>query len=327
MIELRGISKYVGGRRLLDDVNMQVQAGEAVAVVGESGAGKTTLGRILLALLDPSRGQYLYEGEDVVGMRAERKRRWRADVQAVFQNPLASLNPRLRIDIQVVEPLAAVTTMTRRSRRKHAQELLERVGLRSTLVDRYPHQLSGGERQRVAIARSLSSSPKMLVLDEPASALDVSARGQILNLLRDIRTDLGTTYIYISHDLATVRLLCDRAYVLYSGLVFEELDVEALTSNPVNPYSRVLLQAATYNRGHPPPMRELPRIPDRHRLDCCPFIGRCEVPFAACTTSAPPMREVAAGHRSRCHHDPLELSARAQPINPENHSTESRLTP
>lgn len=245
MIECNAISKQFSrrGKLVLDDVSISVGDGEAVAIVGESGAGKSTLGRMLLRLEPPTAGSYLFEGDDVFAMRGSRVTAWRPQVQAVMQNPRASLNPRIPIWVSITEPIEAGRRESARSRKRIASGLLERVGLDPSLVTRYPQQLSGGQRQRVAIARGLSSNPKMLVLDEPLSALDVSARAQIIRLLAEIRDELQLTYVFITHDLTTVTELCNRLYVLQHGRVVEEMTTEKMLAGPDQDYTRRLLDS------------------------------------------------------------------------------------
>lgn len=305
MIELSGISKlYRNGSHThaaLFDVSIRVEAQEAVAIVGESGAGKTTLARILLKLIDPSSGSYRYEGRDVISMSAGATRAWRREVQAVFQNPASSLNPRLPIDVLITEPLESTGGLGRFGRRKRAVELLEMVGLPPAMASRYPHQLSGGQRQRVAIARALSSRPKVLILDEPLSALDVSVRAQVLDLLVDLRQKLGVTYVYVTHDLATVGVLCDRAYVLYAGRVFEQVRTADLLRRPDNPYTRLLLESVPSLR-----IRHLPELgvefetEDQSRAGCR-FGKRCKHTQPVCLQVEPTLMMVGGGWWSRCH--------------------------
>jgi oligopeptide/dipeptide ABC transporter ATP-binding protein len=301
MIELSQIHKVFGGKVALGGVSMTIAEGESVAIVGESGSGKTTLGRILLRLIEPSQGEYRFEGRSVLGLRGAELRLWRHGVQAVFQNPWQSLNPRLRVDRLITEPIEAARGLGTKRLAATAGELLELVGLSTQLSRRYPHQLSGGQRQRVAIARAVSIRPRLLVLDEVASALDVSVRAQILNLLRELIKEFGMTVAYITHDLATVPYLCARAYVLYEGLVFEELPSSRLVSQPDNPYTSLLLGAVLTVGAH----ADLER-PDRAgtlaaSASGCRFWPRCPHVQAQCREVAPDLEALRAGGRSRCH--------------------------
>jgi ABC-type glutathione transport system ATPase component len=241
MIQLRSISKAFHKSYAVRNVDLDVESGEAVAVVGESGAGKSTLGRILLRLMDPTSGSYTFDGVDVLAKSASELRAWRRQVQAVFQNPVASLNPRLQICRLVTEPYEVADRLTARERLLMAEELLGVVGLRSDLARRYPHQLSGGQCQRVVIARAISTKPRFIVLDEPVSSLDVSLKAQILNLLKDIRERQGVAYIYITHDLGSVPFLADRVHFMNNGEVVEMASTLGMHQRVQHPYSRALL--------------------------------------------------------------------------------------
>ncbi len=245
LIECTDISKQFSRRspRVLDEVNIAVDHNEAVAIVGESGAGKSTLGRILLQLETATSGSYRFEGREVSSLRGSAYREWRPKVQAVMQNPRASLNPRQPIWVSITEPLEALRRMGAQQRKRAAGDLLERVGLPAGILQRYPGQLSGGQRQRVAIARGLSSDPKVLVLDEPLSALDVSARAQIIELLAQVHRDLQLSYVFITHDLTTVTELCSRLYVLQRGRLVEEMTTEQMLAGPEHEYTKKLLSS------------------------------------------------------------------------------------
>jgi oligopeptide/dipeptide ABC transporter ATP-binding protein len=302
VIVLDAIGKRFAGQPApaLDGVSLEIRAGESVAFVGESGSGKTTLGRILLRLVEPSAGRYLFEGRDVFALEGADLTAWRRSVQAVFQNPLLSLNPRLRVERLVTEAVEAVEGLPRRQRPARAAELLDLVGLPPELAGRYPHQLSGGQRQRVAIARAVSIRPRFLVLDEPVSALDVSIRGQILNLLNDLRRRFGMTLAYITHDLATMRHVCERAYVLYRGQVMEELDAARLCSAPDHPYTRLLLGSVlSVGRHARLPGAEWSR--DAGGATACAFAPRCREAVSVCERERPGLAVLHGPWRSRCH--------------------------
>jgi len=271
---------------------------EGVGIIGESGAGKTTIARILLGLVKPTAGSYRWQGEDVWAMRPSAQRKWRRSVQAVFQNPLSSLNPRLDVTMLVTEPMEALGAVTRRTRLREASRLVESVGLSSDVCRRYPHQLSGGQRQRVAIARALSTRPQLIVLDEPVSALDVSIRSQVLNLLRDLRDEHRVAFAYITHDLATVNFLCERAVVMYRGEEFEACSTEVLLTKPDNPYTRMLL-ASVPKLGEPLAPIRVDRASAETRTGCA-FFSRCDRATSVCD-EPPALRPVAEAWWSRCH--------------------------
>ena len=300
MIELRDVSVSYGKKRILKDINLRIAEGESLAIVGESGAGKSTLGKLLLGTLKPTSGQYLYHGEDVTKMRGGARRTWRRKVQAVFQNPTASLNPRLALAKALTEPLEITARMSGPERRKTAGDLLQSVGLDPVLADRYPHQISGGQRQRVVIARTLGARPETVVLDEPVSALDVSARAQILNLLVDLRASTDITSIYITHDLATVGYLCDRLVVLYKGRIVEQLSVQKLTEGPDHPYTQALLSAVVY-----PGKSQQRWVPMANRVppdSACVFSHACPFVQARCISDEPPLALIGTAWESKCHY-------------------------
>jgi peptide/nickel transport system ATP-binding protein len=303
VIALNGIAKDFGRGRVLDEIDLRIDSGESVAIVGESGAGKTTLGRILLHLLSPSAGTYTFDGQDILGLSGGSLRAWRRQVQAVFQNPQAALNPRSPVERLVTEPIEITGRLSSRERGLRASELLEMVGLPRRALRRYPHQLSGGQRQRVAIARALSTNPRFIVLDEPVSSLDVSLKAQILNLLKDLGSRLHVAYAYITHDLATVPYLCDRVYVLYRGLIFEHLHSRELVTYGDNPYTRMLLQSVLTIDGRrsldardsaPEWLSSVPR-------PACPFSFRCAWVADECRVKFPTLQTVGADWVSRCH--------------------------
>lgn len=299
MIELQNVNVSYGKKAILKDINLSIAEGESVAIVGESGAGKSTLGKILLGTLKPTSGQYLYNGEDVGKLRGGARRAWRRKVQAVFQNPTASLNPRMELSKALTEPLEVAARMSRPQRRKTSAELLQNVGLDPALADRYPHQISGGQRQRVVIARTLGSRPETVVLDEPVSALDVSARAQILNLLVDLRSETNITSIYITHDLATVGYLCDRLVVLYKGRVVEQLSVQKLTEGPDHPYTQALMSAVVYpGKTHQRWVPMANRVP---QSSACVFAPACPFVQSKCVNDEPPLVSVGTNWESACH--------------------------
>jgi oligopeptide transport system ATP-binding protein len=252
VLELKSITKVFGARShastAVNDVSLLVQPGVSFGLVGESGSGKSTLARCAMRIIEPTSGAALFEGEDLakLGNRALRERRSRMGI--VFQNPVAALNPRLTIGQLVAEPLVTHTALRGTSLKARVIELLDSVGLAAPFAGRLPHQLSGGQCQRVGIARALATTPALMVLDEPTSALDVSVQAQILNLLRDLRTEHDLTYLLISHDLDVVRYMCEEVAVMHRGVVVERGRTELVLENPVDEYTRTLL-AATPGQG------------------------------------------------------------------------------
>jgi oligopeptide/dipeptide ABC transporter ATP-binding protein len=289
--------------RAVDGVSLRVAAGETLGLVGESGCGKSTLARCVLRLIEPTRGRVLLDEEDLTALPEEALRRRRRDIQMVFQDPTASLNPRLSVAATVDEPLALHTPLAGAARRERVDEVLEEVGLGAGLRDRYPHQLSGGQRQRVNIARAIATHPRLVVLDEPTSALDVSLRARVILLLAELKRRMGMTYLFISHDLSTVRYLCDRVAVMYLGVLVEEAPAAELFDHPAHPYTRALLSCI--------PVPDPDVAPERLRLSGevpspidipggCRLRGRCPLAQPVCAEPVP-LREIAPGHTVACH--------------------------
>ena len=289
--------------RAVDGVSLRVAAGETLGLVGESGCGKSTLARCVLRLIEPTRGRVLLDGEDLTALPEEALRRRRRDIQMVFQDPTASLNPRLSVAATVEEPLMLHTPLAGPARRARADEVLDEVGLGAGLRDRYPHQLSGGQRQRVNIARAIATRPRLVVLDEPTSALDVSLRARVILLLAELKRRMGMTYLFISHDLSTVRYLCDHVAVMYLGVLVEEAPAAELFDRPAHPYTRALLSCIPVPDPDVVPARltlsgEVPSpidIPTGCRLR-----GRCPLAQPVCAEPVP-VREIAPGHTVACH--------------------------
>jgi ABC-type oligopeptide transport system ATPase subunit len=229
--------------RAVDDVSLDIESGETLGLVGESGSGKSTLGRLILRLIEPTSGSVRFNRRDVLSASGAGLRRLRRDMQIVFQDPFGSLNPRMRVEDIITEPLAIHDSLSARTRRNRAAELLRAVGLDESALVRYPHEFSGGQRQRIGIARALALKPKFIVADEPVSALDVSVGAQIVNLLRDLQREFGLTYLFISHSMPVVRYLATRIAVMYRGKILELGSTEDITTNPQHPYTRSLLEA------------------------------------------------------------------------------------
>ncbi len=299
--------RFSGGRQLtaVDGVSLNVTGGTTYGVVGESGCGKSTLARLITRLVDVSSGDLFFDGQDVTRIRGQELRQFRRNVQMVFQDPYSSFDPTSPLSATVLEPLQALAGIKRPQRRATAEELFELVGLRAMLVDRYPNELSGGQLQRAAIARALATRPKLVVLDEPVSALDLSTKGQVINLLEDLQRDLDMTYILIAHDLAVVRHACHRVAVLHLGQVVEEGPTEVLYEHPAHPYTLALLSAIPQAgpRGN---LR--PRIILQGELPSpisppsgCRFRTRCPWAMDICTAEDPPAYTTPLGATVRCH--------------------------
>ena len=294
--------------RAVEDVDLEIVKGRTLGLVGESGCGKSTLGRVLLRLLEADRGEIRFEGVDV--RRAGRKalRALRRRMQIVFQDPYASLNPRMTVGEAIAEGPVIHGLVERRDRQDRVSELLETVGLRPEHAHRYPHEFSGGQRQRVGIARALALQPRLIVADEPVSSLDVSIQAQILNLLLDLQQRFGLAYLFISHDLRVVRHLSDEVAVMYLGRIVERAPAEDLYRAPQHPYTEALLSAVPV----PDPTRKRRRIvlygdvpSPVHPPAGCPFHPRCPKVVDRCRTEQPALREVAPGHFSACHLAPF----------------------
>ncbi len=288
----------------VDGVSFAIRPGETFALVGESGCGKTTTANLVLRLLDADSGTIEFEGEDITRLRGERLRKLRQDVQMIFQDPFASLNPRMAVRDIVAEPLVAQNR--RDGRGERVAELLERVGLDPDHAGRYPHEFSGGQRQRIGIARALALRPKLIVCDEPVSALDVSMRAQVLNLLLDLQKEFGLTYLFISHDLSVVRQVCDRVGVMYLGKLVEIADRDALFGCALHPYTQALLSAVPV----PDPDIELNRrrivltgdVPSPlNPPPACRFHTRCWKAEAVCGSEEPELRVRCGEHPASCH--------------------------
>ena len=307
------LNRTQGNVRAVTDVSFDVAAGETLAVVGESGCGKTTTGRCILRLIEPSTGTITFDGTDLLALRGTELRKMRRHIQLVFQDPYASLNPRMTIGDTVKEGLIIHQLAEGAAADARVQSLLDEVGLRREWARRYPHEFSGGQRQRVGIARALAVQPKFIVLDEPVSALDVSVQAQVINLLQDLQRDRGLTYLFIAHDLGVVEHLATRVAVMYLGRIVELATADVLFTSPIMPYTQALLSAIPL----PDPLAPRDRIvlegdppSSANPPPGCVFHPRCFHPAkdAACTQVVPVLEEKAPGHWAACIKQPAGTS-------------------
>ena len=318
LIEIQGLRKHFGSGshpvRAVEDVSFAVRVGETLGLVGESGSGKSTIGRLLTRLVDPTAGQILYRSDpdqpvrDLASLSQSQYRPLRSDIQIIFQDPYASLNPRMRIRDVLAEALDTHGLARGAARQPRIQELLQQVGLRPEHADRFPHEFSGGQRQRIGIARALAVQPRFIVADEPLSALDVSIQAQVVNLLGELKAQLGLTLLFISHDLDVVEYLCDRVVVLYLGRVMEIAPTEALYAHPRHPYTRALLAAAPVP--DPAQRRTIPLLQGdlpspAHPPSGCVFRTRCPLAEARCASADLTLSERAPDHWSACWREDL----------------------
>ena len=316
LVRLEGVKKHypvttglvlqrtIGTVKAIDGISFAIPEGQTYSLVGESGCGKTTTSRMVLMVEPATEGDIFFEGKRMAQVNRDERKRFRASVQAVFQDPWSSLNPRMRVESIISEPLTTHQRVTKQEVRSRVNELLEVVGLHPFHGERYPHEFSGGQRQRIAIARALSTRPRLIVLDEPVSALDVSIRAQILNLLKELQSSYDLSYLLIAHNLATVRYMSHRVGVMYLGKIVEESSPEELFSNPMHPYTRALISAS------------LPADPRRQRDEIvltgevpsplnppsgCTFHPRCPFVMDRCQVEIPEYRETEPGHPVSCH--------------------------
>lgn len=306
------ISKVVGHVKAVDGINFEIAQKETFGLVGESGCGKTTTGRLILRLLEPTSGSVFFEGQNIFNYNKQQLRKIRRNIQIIFQDPYASLNPRMRVGSIIGKPLEIHKMANGASLRSRVEELLEVVGLRARYANRYPHEFSGGQRQRIGIARALALNPKLIICDEPVSALDVSIRAQILNLLGELQERFDLTYLFISHDLSVVQYICNRVGVMYLGKIAEIAPKEWLYENPLHPYTQALLSAIPTIK----PDLKKTRItlegdvpsPINPPKGCC-FHPRCWLAEAVCKHEEPVLTELATDHFVACHVRRREIQA------------------
>ncbi|MEC0127336.1 ABC transporter ATP-binding protein [Paenibacillus pabuli] len=297
-------SKQVGAVKAVDGVTLSVERGETLAVVGESGCGKSTTGRAILRLIEPTDGEVLFEGKDVRKLPPEELRRFRTDMQMVFQDPYASLDPRWTVQRTLEEPLLTHHNLGKNELKSRIEELMEVVGLSPYQAHRFPHEFSGGQRQRIGIARALALNPKFIVCDEPVSALDVSIQAQVLNLMQDLQEQFGLTYMFISHDLSVVKFISDRVAVMYLGKVVELAPTSELFTEALHPYTKALMSAVPV----PDPNVQKERIvlsgdvpnPENPPSGCT-FHTRCPYVKDECRSVIPELREISPGRQVACH--------------------------
>ncbi len=302
------LNRVTGQVKAVDDVSFDLREGECFGLVGESGCGKTTVGRVVLRAQEPTAGSVLFRvGEscyDLATLSPRELAPLRRHAQMIFQDPYASLSPRMTVGDTIGEPLLVNGLTGRREREARVHDLLARVGLRPEYATRYPHAFSGGQRQRIAIARALALHPRLIIADEPVSALDVSVQAQVLNLLQDLQAEFGITYLFIAHNLPVVRHLCDRIAVMYLGKIVEIAETEAICAAPRHPYTAALLAAAPVpdparRAAHPPLTGEVADA--AHVPTGCAFHPRCPHADARCRDTAPALREIIVGHQVSCH--------------------------
>ena len=314
LLDVRGLKKYfpirggvfsrvVANVKAVEDVSFTVNRGEVVGLVGESGSGKTTAGRSILRLIEPTEGEILFNGTDVAKLPKSKMREYRKEMQIIFQDPFASLNPRMSVGDIIGEAMTIHNLARGKRKQEKVADLLERVGLSASHMRRYPHEFSGGQRQRIGIARALAVDPQFIVADEPVSALDVSIQAQVVNLLQDLKDELGLTLLFIAHDLGVVEYISDKVVVMYLGRVMEIAPAKELYRNPVHPYTQALLSAVPI----PDPTVKRERIILQGDIPSpinppsgCVFRTRCPLAIDDCAHVVPPLEEVSPGHFKAC---------------------------
>lgn len=310
LFEVKDLCKYFPAShkrsvKAVDRVTLNIYKGETLSLVGESGCGKTTLGRTILGVYPKTSGEILYQGQDREKASAQQKKQFQKDNQMIFQDPYSCLDPRMSIGSIIEEGMKVHFSMSSSQRQKRCQELLERVGLPREMVSRFPHELSGGQRQRIGIARALATEPEFIVCDEPIAALDSSIQAQVINLLMDLQKELGLTYLFISHDLSMVRHISDRICIMYLGSVVELADAQQIDENPVHPYTRAIFSAvpqiddAGWSSRRIKLEGEIPNPINAPKG--CKFCTRCMWAKPVCQEQAPELEEIEPGHFVACH--------------------------
>lgn len=292
--------------KAVDDVSLTLDAGKTVGIVGESGCGKSTLGRTILRLYEPTAGEIIFDGDHIENLKGEALRRKRPEFQMIFQDPYSSLSPRMTVGEIVSEAVRQHKIVPKTELRGYVLDMMEKCGLQAHHYDRYPHEFSGGQRQRICIVKALALKPKLVICDEPVSALDVSIQAQVINMLKRLQQEMNLTYLFIAHDLSVVKYISDRVIVMYLGTVVEEADADELYANPVHPYTQALLSAIPV--ADPIKTRARKRIGIEGEIpspinpgECCQFAERCPYATERCRRERPVRREVAKGHTAACH--------------------------
>ena len=314
LLEVKGLKKYfpikggifsrtVANVKAVEDVSLNIKSGEVVGLVGESGSGKTTAGRTILRLIEPTEGEIIFNGTDIAKVSRSQMREYRKEMQIIFQDPFASLNPRMTVGDIIGEALDIHKLARGKAREERIVQLLERTGLSAQHMRRYPHEFSGGQRQRIGIARALAVDPQFIVADEPVSALDVSIQAQVVNLLQDLKEELGLTLLFIAHDLGVVEYISDRVVVMYLGRIMEIAPAKELYRNPVHPYTEALLSAVpipdpTVKRDRTILQGDIPS--PINPPSGCVFRTRCPIAVKECAEVVPPLEEVSPGHFKAC---------------------------
>ncbi|WP_155592908.1 ABC transporter ATP-binding protein [Lysinibacillus cavernae] len=310
LLEVKHLKKYfpvkgsrTGNLKAVDDVSFFVNEGEVLGIVGESGCGKSTMGKTIIQLLTPTEGEILLNGENIATLSPKEVRQKRRDMQIIFQDPFSSLNPRMKVFKIIEEPLVNFGIGTKEERKQRVNEVAKQVGLTQKQLERFPHEFSGGQRQRIGIARALVSNPKLIVADEPVSALDVSIQSQVLNIMKDLKKEMNLTYIFISHDLSVVHHFCDRIGVMYLGKLVEMADKHELFNNPKHPYTKALLSALP--KSHPSKVKERivlsGDVPNpANPPSGCTFHTRCPSCMEICKVTSPRLHSIGDKHEVSC---------------------------